>query len=99
MQPVLEEMRGPHLDFAELKSFALLKKDAASQDMVEVMTVNSLQRKNSFLESACVMVDGKFPPVLHNEMSGNHQGEEKESKSCNNSWNCTNCRYFFLIPL
>lgn len=61
MQPVLEEMRGAHLDSAELESFALLKKDTASQDMVEVMTVNSLWRKNSFLESAPAIADGKFP--------------------------------------
>lgn len=81
MQPVLKEMRGPHLDSAELESFALLKKDAATQDIVEVMTVSSLRRKNSFLESAPAIADGKFPPVLHNETSRNYQGEEKESKS------------------
>lgn len=79
MQPVLEEMRGPHLDSAELESFALLKKDTASQDMVEVMTVNSLWRKNCFLESAPAIADGKFPPVLHNETTGNYQWD---STSC-----------------
>lgn len=98
-QPALEEMRGPRLDFAELEIFPRLKKDTASEDTAEVMTGNSLQRKNSWLESASAIVHGKSPPVLPNETSRTINGEGGECRPFSWSRNSTNCCYFPLVTL
>ena len=81
MQPALEEMTGPHLEVAELEIFPRRKKDAASEDMAEVMTTNSLQGKNSRLPSASAIVDGKFPPALHNKTEGRESGPVNRTQS------------------
>lgn len=79
MQPALEERKGPHLDFAELKIFfSRRKQDAASEDMAEGMTVNSLQRKNSWLDSASAIADGKISAWVAQWAQQNHKRQREE---------------------